>query len=144
VGAGGIDEQVGQGGAALRLDVAWLRGQLGPEAGPAVDGRARAMNTLVDQTIETARRLSAALRPAILDDLGLAAAIRWQTREFEQRTGVACELDLPAEAPPIAPAIALGLFRILQEALTNVARHAGARQVHIGLTVGADSAVLTI
>ena len=139
-----IHDQIGQALTALKLDVAWLRGQLGAEAGPAVDERARAMNALVDQTIETARRLSAALRPPILDDLGLAAAIRWQTREFEQRTGVACDLDLPADAPALAPPISLALFRILQEALTNVARHAAARQVHIGLTVGGDSAVLTI
>jgi len=138
-----IHDQIGQALTALKLDAAWLRGQMGPDAGPAVDERARAMNALVDQTIETARRLSASLRPAILDDLGLAAAIRWQIREFEQRTGVACDLDLPPDGA-IAPPIALALFRILQEALTNVARHAGARHVHVGLTVGADSVVLTI
>ena len=59
----------------------------------------------------------------------------WQARDFEQRTGVACELDLPPDGPAVAPAIALSLFRIVQEALTNVTRHAQAHHVHIGLTV---------
>jgi len=106
------------------------------------------MDTLIDQTIETARRVSAMLRPAILDDIGLAAAIRWQTRDFEQRTGVACELDLPLQdstiAPTIAPPIALAMFRIVQEALTNVARHAQAHHVRIGLSVDPQTAVLTL
>jgi signal transduction histidine kinase len=113
-------------------------------AAAAVDERARSMETLIDQTIDTTRRVSASLRPAILDDLGLAAAIRSQAREFEQRTGVACDLDLPSDGDGVGAPVALAMFRILQEALTNVTRHAGARQVHIGLTLGSDTAVLTV
>jgi PAS domain S-box-containing protein len=139
-----IHDQIGQSLTALKLDVAWLRGQLPGDVAAAVGERARAMDALIEQTIATAQRVSATLRPAILDDLGLAAAIRWQTREFAQRTQVACELDLPSNGSVIAPPIALGLFRILQEALTNVARHAQARRVEIGLAVGADEAVLTV
>jgi PAS domain S-box-containing protein len=139
-----IHDQVGQALTALKLDVSWLKGQLPAGAAAAVDGRAQGMEALIDQTIETARRLSANLRPAILDDLGLAAAIKWQAGEFERRTGVACDLDLPTNGHNIAPPVALGMFRILQEALTNVARHAHARQVHIGLSVGADTALLTV
>jgi protein-histidine pros-kinase len=97
------------------------------------------MEALVDQTIETTRRVSAMLRPAILDDLGLAAAIRWQVREFQQRAGVACEVDLPADGPAVAPAIGLSLFRIVQEALTNVARHAQARHVRVGPAIDSES-----
>jgi PAS domain S-box-containing protein len=139
-----IHDQIGQALTALKLDVGWLRSQLPRDAGPAVDERARGMEGLVDQTIETARRVSAMLRPAILDDIGLSAAIRWQTREFEQRTGVACELDLPTDGPMIAPPIALSMYRIVQEALTNVARHAHAHHVHIGLSVDPENAVLTL
>ena len=102
------------------------------------------MDTLVDQTLETARRLSSLLRPAILDDIGLAAAIAWQAREFQQRTGVACDLDLPPDGPAVAPATGLSLFRIVQEALTNVTRHAQATHVHIELTVDPQHAVLTV
>jgi len=139
-----IHDQIGQALTALKLDVGWIRGQLTGSAAAAVEERAREMDALVDQAIKTAQRVSATLRPAILDDLGLAAAIRWQARDFEQRSGVACDLDLPPDGVPAAPATALTLFRILQEALTNVARHAQAHQVNIGLTLDADSAVLTI
>ena len=95
-----IHDQIGQALTALKLDVGWLRGHL-TDAGAAaavVEERAQAMDTLVDQTLETARRLSSMLRPAILDDIGLAAAIAWQARDFQQRTGVACDLDLPPTA----------------------------------------------
>ena len=139
-----IHDQVGQALTALKLDVGWLRSRAaGPDAA-AIDERARAAEALVDQTIETAQRLSAMLRPAILDDIGLAAAIAWQARDFQQRTGVTCDLNLPDTGPTLAPAIALALFRIVQEALTNVARHARAAHVHIGLTVGAEGVVLMV
>ena len=82
-----IHDQIGQALTSLKLDVGWLRNQLPRDVAPAVDERARGMDALIDQTIETARRVAAMLRPAILDDVGLAAAIRWQTRDFEQRTG---------------------------------------------------------
>jgi PAS domain S-box-containing protein len=139
-----IHDQIGQALTSLKLDVGWLRGRVPRDAPDTVDERARGMEALIDQTIETARRVSSMLRPAILDDIGLAAAIRWQTRDFEQRTGVACELDLPADGPSIASPIALSMFRIVQEALTNVARHAQAHHVRIGLSVDPDNAVLTL
>ena len=138
-----IHDQLGQALTSLKLDVGWLRNQLPRDVSPPVDERARGMDAMIDQTIETARRVSSMLRPAILDDVGLAAAIRWQSRDFEQRTGVACELDLPADGPDIAPSIALCMFRIVQEALTNVTRHANAHHVHVGLTVDPQTAVLT-
>jgi PAS domain S-box-containing protein len=141
-----IHDQIGQALTALKLDVGWLRGHL-TDAGAAaavVEERAQAMDTLVDQTLETARRLSSMLRPAILDDIGLAAAIAWQARDFQQRTGVACDLDLPPDGPAVAPATGLSLFRIVQEALTNVTRHAQATRVHIELTVDPQHAVLTV
>jgi len=139
-----IHDQVGQALTAIKLDVGWIRSQLAGGVAAAVDERARQVDALVDQAIATAQRVSATLRPAILDDLGLAAAIRWQAREFQQRSGVVCDLDLPSDGAATAPAIALTLFRILQEALTNVARHAQARTVNIGLTLDADSAVLSV
>jgi PAS domain S-box-containing protein len=139
-----VHDQIGQGLTALKLDVDWLRSQALAGGSAAFEQRAQSANALIDQIIETARRVSASLRPVILDDLGLAAAIRSQARDFEQRTGVACDLDLPSNGPAIAPPIALSMFRIVQEALTNVARHARAHQVHIGLDVGADTALLTV
>ena len=140
-----IHDQIGQALTALKLDLGWIRGQLDGHAAGAAGGRLSAMDALVDQTIETARRVSATLRPAILDDLGLPAAIAWQAREFEQRTGVRCEVDVPDDgARALAPATALVLFRIVQEALTNVARHAGARQARIRLALEGAEAALTV
>ncbi len=139
-----LHDQVGQALTALKLDLEWTRGQV--SAGAPAETRARllAMDALLDQTLDTTRRISATLRPAILDDLGLAAAIRWQAAEFTQRTGVVCETRLPDVDAALAPATALALFRILQEALTNVARHACAKTVRIGLALEGPSATLTI
>jgi PAS domain S-box-containing protein len=137
-----IHDQIGQALTALKLDVDWLRHNL--TGGAAMDERARATDLLIDQTIDTARRLATMLRPAILDDVGLAAAIAWQARDFQQRTGVTCVLDVPDGGPALAPAIALSLFRIVQEAMTNVARHARAKQLRIGLRLEDGSAVLTV
>jgi PAS domain S-box-containing protein len=139
-----LHDQVGQALTALKLDLEWTRGQLPAGAPPETRTRFAAMDALLDQTLDTTQRISATLRPAILDDLGLPAALRWQAAEFTQRTGVACETGLPDADPPLAPATALALFRILQEALTNVARHSGAKNVRIGLTREGPSAILTI
>ena len=139
-----LHDQVGQGLTALKLDLEWARGQIDAAAPPGTRARLAAMDALLDQTLDTTRRISATLRPAILDDLGLPAALRWQAAEFTQRTGVACEARLPEVDPPLAPATALALFRILQEALTNVARHAGAKSVRIGLTLEGSTAILTV
>ena len=139
-----LHDQVGQALTALKLDLEWTRGQIDAGAPPETRARLAAMDTLLDQTLDTTRRISATLRPAILDDLGLPAALRWQAAEFTQRTGVACETRLPDADPPLAPATALALFRILQEALTNVARHAGAKTVRIGLTLEGPTAILTV
>ena len=139
-----LHDQVGQALTALKLDLAGVRGQI--PTGPGGEGASRlaTMEALLDETLETTRRLSAMLRPSILDDLGLAAAIRWQAAEFTQRTGVPCETRVPEEQAALAPSVALALFRILQEALTNVARHAAARHVVVELLREREAAALVI
>jgi PAS domain S-box-containing protein len=149
-----LHDQVGQALTALKLDLAGVQSQMlmgraeerveGIADGLVVSARLAAMDTLLDETLETTRRLSAMLRPSILDDLGLAAAIRWQTAEFTQRTGVPCETRVLDEQSALAPSVALALFRILQEALTNVARHAEARHVVVELLREREAAALVI
>ncbi len=131
-----LHDQVGQALTALKLDLARLHGGRSPGASGKTHGRVLAMDALIDQTLDTTRRISATLRPPLLDDLGLPATIRWQAGEFTQRTGVPCETRLSEGGTPIGPTVALALYRILQEALTNVARHAAARRVLIELALG--------
>lgn len=139
-----LHDQVGQALTALKLDLGWMRGQLGAAAPDATLARVAAMEELIDTTLDTTRRISTSLRPSMLDDLGLSATIRWQAREFHERTGVECEVRAPEDAVFLGPAVALTLFRILQEALTNVARHAEAKRVVVELQVGSTATVLTV
>lgn len=116
---------------ALSLDVAWLG-----QRSPTEERRARldSMRGLIGQLLDAVRTLAYRLRPAALDDLGLEAAIAWQGQDFSQRTGIDCPCDV--EEPlglPRNPDRDTALFRILQEALTNVVRHAGASRVAISL-----------
>ena len=94
------------------------------------------MKRLIDATAMSTRRIAAELRPAVLDDLGLAAAMEWLGRDFSARSGVAVTMDLGAEDWAPEPELATALFRIVQESLTNVARHAQASRVDISLTRG--------
>jgi signal transduction histidine kinase len=137
-----IHDQVGQALTALKLELASLRSRLPAGTDGEVGARAEAMDRLLDETLDTTRRLSTELRPPILDDLGLGAAIEWQVRDFEARTGVRATTEVPAER--IGAREGLALFRIVQEALTNVVRHAGARSVRVRLAIGPDALVLTI
>ena len=102
------------------------------------------MSDRIDATMRTLRRITTALRPAVLDDLGFLAAVEWQAREFQERTGITCELASPQEDIWLEPARAIAMFRILQEALTNVARHSGAKRVRVGLRVDGDHLALEV
>ncbi len=102
------------------------------------------MLELVDQAIEVGRRVTSRLRPGILDDLGLAAAVEWLGGDLEQRTGIKCIVALPEREPELPPPVATAMFRILQEALTNVIRHSGADEARITLEADAESIVLAV
>jgi len=89
----------------------------------------------INQTIDSVQRILTELRPALLDDLGLVAAIEWQVNEFQQRAEMRCHLALPDEEPDLTPKERTALFRILQESLSNVLRHSNATEVRVELTV---------
>lgn len=137
-----IHDRFGQALTGMKLDLAWLERRL-PED-HAIHQRAQGILTQIDGAIESVKRLAAELRPAVLDTLGLRAAIEWQAGEFRERTGVSCHLDLPPAEPAIDEQRATALFRVLQEALTNVARHAGARRVDIRLASDDGHVVLEV
>ncbi len=127
-----IHDGLGQALTAIKLDLASLTGDLSEDQGARAQKAASIMK-LADETIQLVRRISTELRPGILDDLGLLAAVEWAAEEFETRTGTECRLKLPPDDIDIDPERATAVFRILQETLTNVARHAGASQVDVRL-----------
>jgi signal transduction histidine kinase len=96
--------------------------------------------------IKTVRRIATELRPGMLDDLGLAASIEWQARDFEKRTGIKCSVrgSVPAENLSLPRAQSLAVFRIFQEALTNVARHANAQHIEVKLVATPEELTLQV
>jgi PAS domain S-box-containing protein len=142
-----VHDEVGQALTALQMDVAWLGKKLGPSGAPRSENLAaklRSMAESIDQTIDAVQRIATELRPAVLDGLGLEAAIEWYVREFEKRTGIACRFHSDFGAAPIDSERATAVFRILQEALTNVARHSGSTRVEIRLIADMDRLRLEI
>ncbi|WNW12139.1 transporter substrate-binding domain-containing protein [Pseudomonas sp. DTU_2021_1001937_2_SI_NGA_ILE_001] len=110
---------------------------------PGLGERLTSMKRLIAQLFQLVRDVATALRPPILD-AGIASAIEWQARRFEERTQIPCLVDVPDNLPALSDARAVGLFRILQEALTNVMRHAAAHSVQISLTLVDDLLCLSI
>jgi signal transduction histidine kinase len=101
------------------------------------------MSKLIDSTVQTVRKIATGLRPEMLDDMGLIAAVGWQAKEFQKRTGIRCRVKLPPEAK-FDIDVSTTLFRIFQEILTNVARHSRATRVEIELVVGDDRIALDV
>jgi signal transduction histidine kinase len=100
---------------------------------PSDEQALRRMVTLVDGSIQTVRKIATELRPTMLDTLGLSAAIEWQAQEFLETSGISCAVSLPDDEWTVDREISTALFRILQESLTNVVRHARARNVSVAL-----------
>lgn len=143
-----LHDELGQALTGLRIDVSWLERRLSRPSGHDGDqglaNKVGAMGRQIDATLRAVRRLSAELRPLILDDLGLAAAIEWQAQEFQKRTGVACSARILLDDTALAPAHTTAFFRILQESLTNVARHAHATRVDISLEASGENLCLRV
>lgn len=131
-----IHDALGQPLTALKLDLGWMARRLAGVR-PDLQARALEMEGLAASTIDEVRRLSAELRPAILDEQGLPAAVRWQVEDFEKRAQVRCTLNLHDDVDWDADACTVA-YRVLQESLTNVARHAGASRVGVSLSRDAD------
>jgi PAS domain S-box-containing protein len=138
-----VHDELGQALTALKLDLAWLNRQL-PEAPREVSGKIAAMEAFVEQNIERVKRISSRLRPRLLDDLGLLSAIEWQAGEFEEKTGVSCRVVLPSGELDLDPERATALFRIFQETLTNITRHAKATRVRVLMSREPDHLLLRV
>ena len=137
-----LHDELGQALTALKIDVVWLRQNLTAQSGELA-GKLSEMQLLLDGTVAATRRISADLRPLVLDDLGLAAAAEWLVQNFTARTGVACELAISPGLELREP-YATTVFRVLQESLTNIARHARATQVEVNLEREGGDVVLHV
>jgi signal transduction histidine kinase len=135
-----IHDELGQALTALKLDLC----RLIKSSDRSSNQELAEMPGVVDTMIETVRRIAEELRPQVLDDLGLLAALEWQTRDFQQRTGVQCRLRCLGPVAEIDVDRSTALFRIFQEILTNIARHAHASRVQITLTVSGGMARLQV
>jgi len=138
-----IHDDLGQALIGLKMDSAWVLKNLRPDQ-TALKEKLQAMGKQIDHTVRSVRRLSTALRPRILDDFGLVAALEWQAREFENKTGIRCRFRSSLQGPDPDPDRSLAVFRVFQEALTNVARHSGAKKVESALSEGKKGLRLTV
>jgi signal transduction histidine kinase len=138
-----IHDELGQAMTALKMDMAWLNRRLDPKQ-ESLHEKTRSMEGLIDATIRTVQRLSGELRPGLLDDLGLSAAIEWQSEEFQKRTGVPCAVCVDLQDTTLSREHTTALFRVFQETLTNVIRHAQATRVGVRLQAAGDQLVLEV
>lgn len=136
-----LHDDIGGNLTAIKIDVLWLAERVGTE--PKVRAKLAALEALVDQTAAAITRIGHDLRPGILD-LGLVAAIEWQAADFSDRTGVASSLNVRCHPADLEPKIEMALFSIFRETLTNIAKHAAADHVDIGLECTDEGIELTV
>jgi len=127
-----IHDELGQALTALKMDVHWLRQRLPSEKNLMID-KANVMSRLIDWTVQSVRRICGELRPQLLDDFGLSAAIEWEAEEFSKRADIETKILSDPEDLVLSQDISTAIFRIFQETLTNITRHASATQVEIVL-----------
>jgi PAS domain S-box-containing protein len=138
-----IHDELGQSLTSLKMDIHWLRRQLSGKE-PKIKEKISDMDKQLDHTVHTVQRLSAELRPCLLDDLGLSAAIEWQANKVHDRLGISIDIVSIPEDITLNEPCNITLFRIFQEALTNIARHSGASQVEILLLQKRDRITLNV
>jgi len=127
-----VHDELGQALTGLKMDLYWLANRL-PKTLKAVQAKTKAMSAHIDTTIQTVRRISTELRPGILDGLGFAPALEWQAQEFQRRTGLRCRVTSSVTERCFDQDVNTAFFRIFQETLTNVIRHANAKRVEVVL-----------
>ena len=137
-----VHDDLGGNLTAIKIGLSWLMKHLPPEQTKLIE-RTAYLDSVVDQTFEAAHRIASNLRPAALD-FGIVAAIRWQLQRFGRNTDIATQLSAPDTPVPLDPDAAIAVFRIVQEALTNVAKHARATRVKVKLVRENDSLLVKL
>ena len=141
-----IHDELGQLLTGIKIDISWLKKKLADTVKPTdpIQAKIDSLLGLTDSVIATTRELSLSLRPGILDDLGLVAAINWEMKRFQEKTGIICTLESAMAEIAIPEDYTTALFRICQECLTNIIRYAHATEVNITLTEKGGNIVFTI
>ena len=140
-----LHDELGQLLTAMKMDLAWMRERL-PREYAELGSKAAQMDAVLDRTVGSVRRIAAELRPLMLDDLGLRDAVAWLVEEFGKHSGVACNLKTADEnaLENVDRPVAITIYRVLQESLTNIARHAGARNAWVVLGASGNSLELEV
>lgn len=138
-----IHDELGQQITGLKMDISWLSKKM-TDADVNVKSKMHEIIQLMDETVKSVRNITTKLRPSLLDDLGLVAAMEWQSEEFQQRAGIEVDLETNVQQTNIPQDIATNLFRIYQESLTNIMRHAKATKVKVHLVQNGDLLELRI
>lgn len=138
-----VHDELGQQMTSLKMDISFLKNKTEKDA-PEISKKAAQMLEMVNEAIRTIRRIITSLRPGILDDLGLEAAIEWQAKEFEQRTGITCTLETNIDKEKLTPNINTTVFRIFQETLNNIVKHAKATSITANLYEKNNALILEI
>jgi signal transduction histidine kinase len=143
-----IHDELGQLLTGIKFDLSWIENRIekldnAPAVNPILD-RVVEANELADESIKAVQRIASDLRPGVLDSLGLISALKYEAGRFRDRTGIGFELRVNDESAPVPINVSVAAFRIFQEALTNVARHANATRIEIDLNVNEDHLDLEI
>jgi signal transduction histidine kinase len=140
-----VHDQLGQQLTGLKMDVSWLEKKGEQMAGTNEwKNKLREMKEMLNEAVRTVRKIAYDLRPSILDDFGLVAAMEWHSNDFAHRSGIVVRFSHPGVTIETKPDIAIGLFRIYQEVLTNVARHAEAKNIIASLELLAKELVMVV
>jgi signal transduction histidine kinase len=138
-----IHDQLGQSLTILKMDLSWIRKHT-HALDTGIEAKMTAMADVIEAAVDKLHAVTAELRPVMLDDFGLAAAIEWQAEAFAQRSGIPCRLENNGFEPDLPKAQATALFRIFQETLTNIMRHAQASEVVVRLEKRGDELYLQV
>ena len=138
-----IHDDFGQSLTILKMDLSWLKKHIIQDQ-PQVQNKIDSMFKVIDASLQTLHTVSSELRPVILDDFGLESAIEWQVEEFQNRTGVRCRVDSSVVDLDLTKEQSTAIFRIFQEALTNIMRHSGATEVDVRLEMNEDILILEV
>jgi len=138
-----IHDQLGQQLTIMKMDVSWVRKRM-DGADPAISEKINTLTAMLDETVKMVRKIAADLRPSLLDDMGLGPAIDFHLEEFGKRCGIKTHATGTRTELPLSVAVKTGLFRVVQESLTNVARHASATSVTVSITQKDNAAILTV